>query len=347
MRLLLYPFALIMWLITATRNMFYNTGIFKSTGFKTPIICVGNLSTGGTGKSPMVMYLARLLKNQGTVVTLSRGYGRKTKGFRQVQPTDAAENTGDEPLMFAQQLPGVHVFVGENRVNATQKILQLFPQTYAIVLDDAMQHRAIQAGCTVLLTRYTDPFWKDHLLPAGNLRESTNGAARAQLVVVTHCPADLPMNEKETMRSRIKKYTAAQVFFSTVKYGIPQPVLPAAAAWEGSYDSLLCISGIANPAAFQKQAATYAGHVTNLIFADHHNFTTADILKITETWHSLPGKKAVLITVKDQVRMLSSPACLNMLNEIGAVFCQPMELAILDAPEKFDQFVLQYAQTHS
>lgn len=293
----------------------------------------------------MVVYLTNLLQAQ-QVVTLSRGYGRKTKGFRKVETSDTAENVGDEPLMFAHTLPHAQVFVGENRCVAIDQILATHPGTGIILLDDAYQHMAVKAGLNILITRYDSPFWKDHLLPAGNLREPANGAARAHVVVITGCPPDMNEGVKIMLRQACAGYTKAPVFFTTTQYGTPQAVT-GNAQWKNRYDSLLTISGIAQPQAFQKQAATYTGHIQHMAFADHHPFTAEDMKKIASAFTSLPGEKAILTTAKDRVRLLSSQPCLNMLNQVDAVFYQPMELAILDDPKKFDQIILQYAQAHS
>ncbi|MFI5204956.1 MAG: tetraacyldisaccharide 4'-kinase [Flavobacteriales bacterium] len=346
MRLLLYPFALLMLAVVSMRNMFYNKGVFKSRSFAKPIICVGNLSVGGTGKSPIVIYLAKLLSTHLKVATLSRGYGRKTTGFRQVSISDNTTHVGDEPLMFANELPAVNVFVGEDRCAAIDTILGNHPSTQTIILDDAMQHRKVKAGLYILLTRFSDPFWHDHLLPAGNLREPANSAARAQLVVITNCPSSMSDSDRSAIRKKAIKYTSAEVFFSTVKYQTPHDLF-GVNTWKGKYDSLLCVSGIANPTAFHQHASAYAVHTQNMVYSDHHEFSEKDLKNIKKNFDSLSGEKAILVTAKDKVRLAASPSCLNMLNEIKAVFYQPIEFSILDDPKRFDQLILQYAQTHS
>lgn len=291
------------------------------------------------------MYLVNLLKKTHEVATLSRGYGRTTKGIRKVEVNSKAAEVGDEPLMFKKKFENAHVYVSENRCAGVETILHKHPSTSVILLDDAFQHMKIKAGLNILITRYSHPFWKDHMLPAGNLREPANGAARAQIVVVTGCPAEIPETEKTQIRQRISTYTNAAVFFATVKY--TQPVAVNAAEWKGQYDSLLCVSGIANPQAFENQVKNYAGAVTSMAFGDHHTFTAADDAKIMEKFRSLPGEKAIITTQKDWVRLITAEPRLNMLNEAIPVFYQPIELSILDVPEKFDQLILQYAQTHS
>jgi tetraacyldisaccharide 4'-kinase len=349
LRYLLYPFALIFMAVSVVRRWLYQKGIFKRQSFNIPVICVGNLSIGGTGKSPMVVYLSRLLSPYYNVATLSRGYGRKTTGFRKVEPNDTAENTGDEPLMFAHELPDAKIFVGEDRCAAIDNIQLKHAGVNLILLDDAYQHMRVKAGLNIIITRYDSPFWKDHVLPVGKLREPANGAERAQVVVITGCPENMSEADKNNFSMACKKYTSAPVFFAAVKYAPPVAVssVVAAPVWDVYYDSVLVISGIARPQPFQQYALRYAALTHTITFADHHLFTEADVQKIIEKYNSLQGKKAILTTAKDRARMLTSKPCLNMLNQIQNVFYQPMELTILGDSKKFDQIILHYAQKHS
>ena len=192
LRWLLFPFSVLYRLITGLRNVAYNRGWLASTGFDLPVICVGNLSVGGTGKTPHIEYLVRLLRDTHAVATLSRGYGRSTKGFLEVQTTSDASEVGDEPLQFKHKFPQLQVAVDENRVHGVQQLLQSEQAPGVILLDDAFQHRRAKAGYYVLLTTYQAPYYRDFLLPTGNLREARSGSSRANSIVVTKCNAAMP-----------------------------------------------------------------------------------------------------------------------------------------------------------
>ena len=197
----------------ALRNLAYDKGWFSSAEFELPIIGVGNLSVGGTGKSPMTEYLIRLVQGQYLPATLSRGYGRSSSGFIEVLPESRAEEVGDEPLQFKCKFPNIPVVVDEDRVHAVQEMLKRKMAFEVLILDDVFQHRKINPGFLILLTSYDAPFYEDHVLPAGNLRESRKGAQRANVVVVTKCPSTLSVEAQEHLAEKIKEFTNAPVFF--------------------------------------------------------------------------------------------------------------------------------------
>src|SRR5215212_8317876 len=218
-RVLLLPFAILFWLVVLVRNWMYKKNILKSTSFGLPLICVGNLSVGGTGKSPMVEYLVLSLKNLYKVATLSRGYKRKTKGYALASAHTTAIDVGDEPMQFYRKFPDVPIAVGEQRILAIPQLLHDRPETQVIILDDAFQHRAIKAGFNILLTEWENLFTRDFFLPTGDLRDARSSYKRADLIVVTKCPADLSAKEKEETIKEIEPLAHQQVFFSTIVYG--------------------------------------------------------------------------------------------------------------------------------
>lgn len=226
-KILLYPLSVLYDAVTRFRNHLYNIRYKPRIHFETMVISVGNLAVGGTGKTPMVEYLIQLLKDQYKLATLSRGYGRKTKGFHFLNQEDTAEKVGDEPLQFFKKFgTEVVITVGEERALAIPEILFHHEETEIILLDDAFQHRKVDRDLNILLTAYASPFFADIILPAGRLREARKEAARADMVVVTKCPENLSETEQQHFKTRIKQYTVPEVpiFFSSIKYEVPVPV---------------------------------------------------------------------------------------------------------------------------
>src|SRR5215213_2694524 len=218
-RVLLLPFAILFWLVVLVRNWMYKKNILRSTSFGLPLICVGNLSVGGTGKSPMVEYLVFHLKNRFRVATLSRGYKRKTRGYALASDDTTAIDIGDEPMQFHRKFPGVPVAVGEERVLAIPQLLHDRPETEVIILDDAFQHRAIKAGFNILLTECGNLFTRDFFLPTGDLRDSRSSYKKADVIVVTKCPVDLSEEDKIEIIKEIEPLSHQQVFFTVISYG--------------------------------------------------------------------------------------------------------------------------------
>ncbi|MEI9945280.1 MAG: tetraacyldisaccharide 4'-kinase [Chitinophagaceae bacterium] len=224
-RILLLPFALLYWLGLVIRNWLYDKNISQSSSFALPLICVGNLSIGGTGKSPMVEYLLRLLKDKYSVATLSRGYKRKTKGYALADDDSTALDIGDEPMQFHLKFPNVPVAVGEERLDAISQLLQDKPATEAIILDDAFQHRAIKAGLNILLTDYNNLFTRDFYLPTGDLRDLKSQYKRAQVIVITKCDPAISEQEKQRIIKEINPKPHQSIFFTAISYGEPYHIL--------------------------------------------------------------------------------------------------------------------------
>ena len=218
-RIILFPIVPIYYLITRLRNWMFDVGIKSSKSYDFPVICVGNLSTGGTGKTPMIEYLIRLLKDDKNLATLSRGYKRKTEGFVLADEAANADTIGDEPFQFYRKFKDVRVAVDSDRQNGIAELRRLQPQPQVILLDDAFQHRKVKAGFNILLTTYNNLYYKDMVLPTGNLREPRSGAKRADLIVVTKCSKDITEIEKQKIASKLKLHNHQQLFFSYVDYG--------------------------------------------------------------------------------------------------------------------------------
>lgn len=306
LRILVFPFALIYGLITSLRNWFYDRAVFKSTTFRLPIVSVGNLTVGGTGKTPMTEYLIRLFYKEYQIATLSRGYGRKTKGFRMASAKENAHTIGDEPYqLFRKFAHEINVMVGENRVAAVQKINALLPNTQLILLDDAYQHRAILPGFNILLSDYSRPFYKDWMMPTGNLRERRMGAQRADVVVVTKCPEDLSAQEMGLIENKIRPYTSMNtpIYFAKIDYLEPIPVFDTAP--KIAFKKVVLLTAIANAHALVKYLAGSFDLVSHIQYPDHHVFGKSDITNIERKFRELDGGDvAIICTEKDMVKLI-------------------------------------------
>ncbi len=303
-RILLLPFSILFWLIIGLRNWLYNKNIFKSSTFGLPLICVGNLSVGGTGKSPMVEYLVMHLKSSFKVATLSRGYKRKTKGYALANSQSTALEIGDEPMLFHRKFPQVPVAVGEERIVAIPQILHDRPETEVIILDDAFQHRAIAAGFNILLTDYGNLFTRDFYLPTGDLRDLKSSSKRADIIIVTKCPAQLDATEAAAIKNEIGPASHQKLFFTTIIYGTPYHITQHHFSPLHEETEVLLITGIANPkplkAYLEEKMHTY--HM--LHYGDHHIFTIDDWRDITKRFKRIESENKMIITTeKDAVRL--------------------------------------------
>ena len=291
--------------VIVVRNFLFDKKIFKSTSFNFPIICVGNLATGGTGKSPMTEYLIELLYNKYKVATLSRGYKRKTKGYALATERTTALDIGDEPMQFYQKYNGkINVAVGEERIVAITHILQDVPDTKVIILDDGFQHRKVKAGLNIVLSDYNNLYTKDILLPTGDLRDVKASMKRADIIVVTKCPSELNEEEKNKVIKNIAATTSQKVFFSEIKYAAPYHLFTKNSIEIKNDTDVLLIAGIANPKPLKEYLSKNVAHYDMLKYSDHHIFSIADLKEIkTQFEKNKTEHKIILTTEKDAVRL--------------------------------------------
>ncbi len=303
-RILLLPFALLYGLIITVRNWLFDKKIIKSATFNFPLICVGNLSVGGTGKSPMVEYLIAALKDDYTLATLSRGYKRKTKGYALANENTTALEIGDEPMQFHTKFPDVAVSVGEERLVAIPQLLHDRPDTQAIILDDAFQHRYVNAGLNILLTDCSNLFYNDWFLPSGDLRDQRKSYKRAQIIVVTKCPPGMSEEERNKIRKRISLSSTQRLFFTSLQYRKPYHILTQQMVSLTQQTQVLLVCGIANPAPLKKYLADCTAAYEEMLYNDHHIFTIDDLKKIRQRFDEMAGDYKVIITTeKDAVRL--------------------------------------------
>ena len=296
LRKILFPLAFLYWLITFIRNWLYDKGIFKSSSFDIPVIAVGNLSVGGTGKTPQIEYLIRLLSDKYKVAVLSRGYKRSTDGFILADEKATASSIGDEPFQFYSKFPNIQVAVDVNRKNGIENLLQLSNKPDVVLLDDAFQHRKVKAGFYILLTAFDDLFCDDYILPFGNLREPSSGKKRADMIIVTKCPNDLSELAQQKIREKLK--VKQPVFFTTIQYddyvfGNDNQLLVS----QIQSESKVLIAGIAKPKLFFDFLKNESDET--LVFPDHHHFSKQDCEQILAKAN---GRK-IITTEKDFVRL--------------------------------------------
>lgn len=303
-RYLLLPVSWLYGSIIWLRNKLYDKDILKSSAFNFPIICVGNLATGGTGKTPMTEYLIRLLKNEFKPATLSRGYKRKTEGFAIANANTTALEIGDEPMQFHQKFPDVTVAVGEERIVAIPQLLHERPETAVIILDDAFQHRQVKAGLNIILTDFSNLYTRDFILPAGDLRDVRSSSRRADIIIVTKCKDDLSEQEKAAIIKEINPSENQSVYFTTIVYGRPYHLFTKEVIDIKPDYGILLVCGIASPRPLKEHLTKHADSYDMLRYADHHIFDSDDLQDIRQHYNKMrPENKLVLTTEKDAVRL--------------------------------------------
>jgi tetraacyldisaccharide 4'-kinase len=304
-RVLLLPLALLYGCIIIIRNFLYDKNILRSAQFNFPLICVGNLVLGGTGKSPMVEYLIELLKPRFKIATISRGYKRKTKGYALANQNTTALEIGDEPMQFHIKHPDVPVAVGEERLVAIPQLLHDRPGTQAIILDDAFQHREVRAGFNILLTQYNDLFTKDFFMPTGDLRDQWSSAKRANIIVVTKCPADLSEETRDEIKDELNAKDHQQIFFTTTEYGLPYQIVTNKKRQLCKNDEVLLVCGIANPKPLKEYLSEQVETYYQLDYRDHYIFRIDDFREIQKKFAAINAEQKIIITTeKDSVRLL-------------------------------------------
>jgi tetraacyldisaccharide 4'-kinase len=334
-RILLLPLALLYGLGVMLRNLLYRAGVLRSVRFDLPVISVGNISVGGTGKSPHIEYLIRLLEPYIEVAVLSRGYGRKTSGYRQVSVIDTAQDAGDEPLQIKRKFPDVPVGVSESRALGVPELVRRNPDTKCVLLDDAFQHLAVTPGLNILLTEFNRPFTRDWLLPSGRLREWRAGYRRADIIVVTKCPAELSAQQRRDMLVELDPFPRQKVYFSHYRYKTPYDLLrPDQQRALDLQTDVLLLSAIANTDYLLQYLAGQVRSVQTEEFEDHHFFSDIDLLELQRSFEKMNSPNKIIVTTeKDATRLELHHAAI--WKAALPIYVLPVEVAFFeqDAPE--------------
>lgn len=347
LRKLLVPFSLLYGIVVVFRNKFYDWGLFKSQSFEIPIISVGNLEVGGSGKTPMVEYLIKLLKNNFKLSTLSRGYGRQTKGFRWVKPNQDATLAGDEPLQISRKFPEVSVAVCEDRVFGIQQIEK---DHQLILMDDAYQHRAVKPGLSILLFDYHQIKKTRFLLPAGNYREAFSGRKRADILIVTKCPQSLGQSAQKELEQLISPYQHQSLFFSSIKYaeelqnilnGQLFPTQSIHKDW-----TVLLLTGIAKPQPLIHQIKKHTPQIIHHSYPDHHQFSEKNILKLVADFENIKSAKKIIITTEKDAVRLKTDKFAPILNSLPIYQWQIAIDFLNDTQNEFNTLIKEYAPSN-
>jgi tetraacyldisaccharide 4'-kinase len=324
--------------IVKTRNDLYDKNVLKSTKFDTPIIVVGNLSVGGTGKSPMIEYLVQLLKNDFKVAVLSRGYKRKSKGFILANNQTKVKDIGDEPMQFYQKFKTdkVLIAVDANRVNGIKQLLNLENPPQVILLDDAFQHRKVQGGLNILLTPYNDLYVEGSMLPSGDLRENISGAKRAQIIIVTKCPDTLTEKEQFKITQKLQVEMYQTVFFTKIAYA--ENIIGKSNSISTSKLNeyrIILVTGIAKTKPLTKFLDKIKVHYKHLSYKDHHNFKEKDIKQIRDEYKKINEKKKIILTTeKDYVRTFAESDL--------EIYYLPIKTEFLNFKDSFNTKIKRY-----
>lgn len=343
-RYILLPFSIIYGFIIWVRNKLFDKNILRSASFNFPLICVGNLAVGGTGKTPMTEYLIRMLRNKYTIATLSRGYKRKTKGFAIADDTTTAVDIGDEPMQLRKKFPDITVGVAEERIVGIPQLLHSKPKTQVIILDDAFQHREVRAGLNLLLTEYEDLYTRDFILPAGNLRDVKSSSKRAHIIIVTKCKANLNEEEKQSLIQELHPLKSQKVFFTEIEYANPYHLFTKEPRFIQHDCNILLVCGIANPKPLKEMLTNYTDTYEMILFRDHHIFSTDDLEEIKKQFAKTESaNKIILTTEKDGVRLAKYE---NELKDLP-VYVLPMRHKFLFGEEdQFQSAVISFIESY-
>ncbi len=347
----LYPISIIYGLITGIRNFLYNTGFLPSVEFQIPVICVGNITVGGTGKTPHTEYLAALLSKEFNVATLSRGYKRKTRDFRIASKSSYVSEIGDEPMQIFRKFPEIIVAVDRNRVHGVRRILEENRDTEVIILDDGFQHRKLTPGFSILLSDFERLIVRDHMLPYGNLRESKGNIRRADIILITKSPENISPIQRRLIVKEVDKAPYQNLYFTALTYDAPRHVfdipgssVPDTLLAQLKEAGVVLITGIANPLPLKEYLQNMSEEIIHLSYPDHYDFKVLDIIKISETFRNLKSQRKFLFTTeKDAVRLMEFS---NFDDEIKSVFFYiPVGIKFLnDDKDEFDNIIVNYVR---
>jgi tetraacyldisaccharide 4'-kinase len=347
----LYPLSLVYGLITGIRNFLYDTGLFPSKEFDLPVICVGNITVGGTGKTPHTEYLAGLLRRDFKVATLSRGYKRDTCDFRIASSSSPVSEIGDEPIQIFRKFPDVLVTVDRNRVHGVEKILEEKPDTDVIIMDDGFQHRRITPGFSILLSDFERLFVRDSMMPFGNLRERKENMRRADIILITKSPRDMSPIQRRLIVKEVAKAPYQNLYFTSFAYKTPVHIfdsndndITSSEAWIPQNSGIVLITGIANPQPLKDYLQMKCSEIIHLAFPDHYNFNEKDIQSISDAYDELKSPVRYLFTTeKDAVRLREFT---NIAEPIrSALFYIPVDIHFLnDDKDEFDNLIVDYVR---
>lgn len=344
MTILLTPLSYIYGAVVYVRNKMFDWNILKSTQYDIPVISIGNIVAGGTGKTPHTEYIVQLLRGSHTIGVVSRGYKRRTSGFVLASSHSTPSDIGDEPFQIYNKFQGeVKVAVCEKRTDGIAQLRKIYPEIDVILLDDAFQHRYVSPSISIVLTEYNKPYYQDRLLPLGRLRESAAAIRkRADIVIITKCPEDTtPLNVK-ILKKQLDLFPYQKLFFSRYTYGSLKPIFPEVSRYipelqlMDNCDSILTVTGIANPMPLIKHLKSYKCKVKVMQFPDHHNFSRSDLEDIADSFNVIHGRhKFIMTTEKDAVRIATNPYFPSELRQ--HIFYQPIDVTfIAENKEDFD-----------
>ncbi|HEX2969503.1 MAG TPA: tetraacyldisaccharide 4'-kinase [Bacteroidales bacterium] len=347
---LLYPLSLAYGIITEIRNFMYNSGILISREFDIPVICIGNITIGGTGKTPHTEYFTEILSKHFKVAVLSRGYKRKTADFRIITPSSTVSEAGDEPLQIAKKFPDLLVVVESNRIRGIDKILELRPDTEVVVMDDGFQHRSLKPGFSILLSDFGRPMQEDHLIPFGSLRERADNMQRADIILITKTPPNISAIDRRLIVSKTNKFSHQNLYFTAIKYLQPVPVFENInddfnPGWNSFSDNgAVLVTGIANPLPLVEHLKRIFSTLEHLAFPDHHDFSENDIKNISDTFQNLKtSNRYVITTEKDAMRLREFA---NIASEIKSCsYYIPVGIEVLnEEKEELDKQIIDYVR---
>lgn len=344
LRLLLYPFAMLYAAVVWLRNKFFDWGWTPSQSFGFPVISIGNITVGGTGKTPHTEYLVRLLGHKMQLAMVSRGYLRKTEGVVVASAQSTSLDVGDEPLQLKNKFPDLHVVVAEKRVDGISACIVLSPKPSVVLLDDAHQHRYVKPGLSIVLVDYGRPIWRDHLLPAGNLREGRAGMRRADIVIVTKCLPLLALDEAMSITKKLKLSPSQTLYFTTFSYGQPFPLVSNNGTiplqWEGC--DVVAFTALANAKPFHGFLRAQKVRLSIMDLPDHHRFTLEDIQRLSALFIKLPSpNKWIAVTEKDAVKLREMKQISDEI--VSRIVVVPIEpLFLFSKQDEFNTQIIDY-----
>ena len=347
----LLPLSWIYGLGVGIRNRLFDMGILKSRDFKVPVISVGNITVGGSGKTPHVEYLVRLLRDKTKVAVLSRGYKRKSRGYVLADKDATARMIGDEPYQMKKKFPDVYVAVDKNRCHGIERLTEdeNTKDTDVILLDDAYQHRYVKPGVNILLVDYHRLIIYDKLLPAGRLREPKQGKNRADIVIVTKCPRNLKPMEFRVLTRAMDLFPYQKLYFTTLKYNKLKPLYfgeDCPVSDIQPEENILLLTGIASPKQMIIDLEPYTKNITPLTYPDHHQFKRKDIERINELFAAMPEPKMVITTEKDNARLFGVEGLSDEVRQ--HIYMLPVEIEfMLEQQEEFNEKIIGYVRKNS